>query len=61
MGLYEGLSANLLKEGPASAIYLGVYESVKYALLPKFGASSLLMVYLLAGAAVSVHFCCLPI
>ena len=61
MGLYEGLSANLLKEGPPSAVYLGVYESVKYALLPKFGASSLLMVYLLAGAAVSVHFCCLPI
>lgn len=51
MSLYEGLGANILKEGPPSALYLGVYESVKYALLPQFGPQSLLFVYLLAGAA----------
>ena len=51
MSLYEGLGANILKEGPPSALYLGVYESVKYALLPQFGPQSLLLVYLLAGAA----------
>ena len=50
MSLYEGLGANILKEGPPSALYLGVYESVKYALLPQFGPQSLLLVYLLAGA-----------
>ncbi|KAL9184598.1 hypothetical protein ACHAXT_012568 [Thalassiosira profunda] len=49
--LYEGLSGNLLKEGPPSALYLGVYESAKYALAPKFGPQSLLLVYLLSGAA----------
>jgi len=37
MSLYEGLGSNMLKEGPPSALYLGVYESVKYALLPQFG------------------------
>ena len=51
MSLYEGLGANILKEGPPSALYLGVYESVKYALLPQFGPQSLLLVYLIAGAA----------
>lgn len=51
MSLYEGLGANILKEGPPSALYLGVYESVKYTLLPQFGPQSLLFVYLLAGAA----------
>ena len=51
MSLYEGLGSNILKEGPPSALYLGVYESVKYALLPQFGSQSLLLVYLLAGAA----------
>ena len=51
MSLYEGLGANILKEGPPSALYLGVYESVKYVLLPQFGPQSLLLVYLIAGAA----------
>jgi len=31
--LYEGLGGNILKEGPPSALYLGVYESVKASLL----------------------------
>lgn len=51
MSLYEGLTGNILKEGPPSALYLGVYESVKYALLPQFGAHSVLLVYLASGAA----------
>ena len=51
LSLYEGLSGNILKEGPPSALYLGVYESAKYALLPKFGAQSVLLVYLISGAA----------
>lgn len=49
--LYEGLTGNLFKEGPPSAVYLGVYETVKYALSPKVPAAYLLFVYLLAGAA----------
>ena len=31
--LYEGLTGNILKEGPPSALYLGVYETVKANLL----------------------------
>lgn len=31
--LYEGLTGNILKEGPPFALYLGVYESVKSSLL----------------------------
>ena len=49
--LYQGLTGNLWKEGPPSAVYLGVYETVKYALAPKVAASYLLWVYLIAGAA----------
>jgi len=49
--LYEGLTGNIWKEGPPSALYLGVYESVKYTLVPKFSAANLLLVYLIAGAA----------
>lgn len=49
--LYEGLIGNLFKEVPPSAIYLGVYESVKYALSPKVAPAYLLLVYLVAGAA----------
>jgi len=47
--LYNGLSANLLKEGPPSALYLGVYEYAKSALQ---GRSALpeLVIYLIAGA-----------
>jgi hypothetical protein len=51
MSLYEGLSGNILKEGPPSALYLGVYESVKYSLLPLFGLQYRLLIYLAAGAA----------
>lgn len=31
--LYEGLTGNILKEGPPSALYLGVYETMKGSLL----------------------------
>ena len=44
-------SSNILKEGPPSALYLGVYESVKYSLLPQFGLQYSLLIYLAAGAA----------
>ena len=49
--LYEGLTGNLLKEAPPSALYLGVYESVKYALLNQFGVDYRLLIYLASGAA----------
>jgi len=51
LSLYQGLSGALLKEGPPSAVYLGVYEAVKTALLadPTFAAYPIL-VYLTAGA-----------
>ena len=49
--MYEGLSRNILKEGPPSALYLGVYESVKYSLQPLFGIQYSLLIYLAAGAA----------
>eukprot|EP00521_Asterionellopsis_glacialis_P018523 CAMPEP_0195296202 /NCGR_PEP_ID=MMETSP0707-20130614/18964_1 /TAXON_ID=33640 /ORGANISM="Asterionellopsis glacialis, Strain CCMP134" /LENGTH=475 /DNA_ID=CAMNT_0040357637 /DNA_START=155 /DNA_END=1579 /DNA_ORIENTATION=- len=51
--LYKGISANLLKEGPPSALYLGIYETVKqFLLVPADGsqpAFSPLVVYLIAG------------
>lgn len=49
--LYQGIQGALLKEGPPSALYLGVYEAVKSQLLatPTF-ASYPLLVYLIAGA-----------
>ena len=48
--LYKGLSGNLVKEAPSSALYLGVYEVVKTALLATtFGAAQPLLVYLAAG------------
>mmetsp|Transcript_55192 Transcript_55192/g.134121 ORF Transcript_55192/g.134121 Transcript_55192/m.134121 type:complete len:769 (+) Transcript_55192:94-2400(+) len=49
--LYEGLTGNLLKEGPPSALYLGVYETVKSYLVPRANPNLLLLVYLVAGAA----------
>ena len=49
--LYEGLTGNLFKEVPPSAVYLGVYETIKYALSPKVDPAYLLWVYLVAGAA----------
>lgn len=49
--LYQGLTGNLFKEVPPSAVYLGVYETVKYALSPKVAPAYLLLVYLVAGAA----------
>ena len=48
--LYEGLSGNILKEGPPSALYLGVYESAKILLMPQL-PQNVLLVYLISGAA----------
>jgi len=49
--LYEGLFANMLKEAPASALYLGLYESAMV-FLSQFGffQEYPLISYLLAGA-----------
>ena len=47
--LYKGITANLLKEVPPSALYLGVYEAVKTSLLTTSWASMPLLVYLVAG------------
>ena len=52
LSLYEGLTGNIWKEGPPSALYLGVYETVKASLLTQLSNPQyLLFVYLLAGAA----------
>ncbi|KAL7454197.1 hypothetical protein ACHAWC_005825, partial [Mediolabrus comicus] len=51
LSLYEGLYGNILKEGPPSALYLGIYESVKYYLYNQFGFDYRLLIYLTAGAA----------
>ena len=50
--LYAGLSGNLLKEVPPSAVYLGIYELIKDTLLASKGplATSPLAVYLISGA-----------
>lgn len=47
--LYRGVSANLLKEVPPSAVYLGVYEAAKTTLLAGSLASNPLLVYLISG------------
>ena len=55
--LYQGVVANIWKEGPSSALSLSAYEFVKLGLLralaanPKFVAINPFQVYLLAGAA----------
>lgn len=51
--LYRGLLPNLVKEGPSSALYLGVYELCKSSLLSPSSPlrSQLIPVYLLSGAA----------
>ena len=49
--LYRGVWANVIKEAPASALYLGVYELVREFLsTTNFGAQYPLWTYLLAGA-----------
>jgi hypothetical protein len=51
LSLYKGIQAALLKEGPPSALYLGVYEAVKTQLLAKSDLAQYpLLVYLIAGA-----------
>lgn len=50
LSLYQGIQAALLKEGPPSALYLGVYEAVKFKLLAlRSFASNPLLAYLIAG------------
>ena len=51
LGLYQGITGALIKEGPPSALYLGVYEAGKSTLLamPAF-AQTPLIVYLISGA-----------
>jgi len=52
LDLYSGLLPNLAKEGPASALYLGVYEYSRTILetIP-FLEGKVLLIYLLAGSA----------
>jgi len=52
LDLYSGLLPNLAKEGPASALYLGVYEYTRAILetLP-YLEGKVLLIYLLAGSA----------
>jgi len=49
--LYDGLLPNLLKEGPASALYLGIYEYSRMILegVPLL-QGNVLLIYLLAGS-----------
>mmetsp|Transcript_38567 Transcript_38567/g.121087 ORF Transcript_38567/g.121087 Transcript_38567/m.121087 type:complete len:474 (+) Transcript_38567:17-1438(+) len=49
--LYVGLLPNIVKEAPASALYLGIYELAKGLLLQGGLAATPLLAYLLAGAA----------
>lgn len=49
LSLYQGISGALFKEGPPSALYLGVYEAVKAQLLTTTTLQPL-VVYLIAGA-----------
>ncbi len=53
LDLYEGIVGNLVKEGPSSALYLGVYEAAKNRLSAPGSplASYTIAVYLVAGAA----------
>lgn len=48
--LYNGILANLVKEAPASALYLGIYEVARNQLFASGLVGSPLLVYLLAGA-----------
>ena len=49
--LYRGVWANVLKEAPASALYLGIYELVRELLsTTDLGSQYPLLTYLLAGA-----------
>jgi len=51
ISLYDGLLPNLVKEGPASALYLGIYEYSRQVLeqVP-FLQGNVLLIYLLAGS-----------
>ncbi|KAH8047661.1 hypothetical protein JL722_12922 [Aureococcus anophagefferens] len=49
-GLYKGLLGNVFKEAPSSALYLGVYEVCKTALLgTAFGAANPLLIAIFEG------------
>jgi hypothetical protein len=48
--LYQGVVGNMVKEGPSSALYLGVYEAAKARLLASPLSTKPLVVYLISGA-----------
>ena len=48
--LYDGLLANIVKEGPPLAMYLGIYEYLKAVLLATDLKDSPVVCYLIAGA-----------
>lgn len=51
LSLYDGLAPNLLKEGPPLALYLGIYEALKTALLATDALrEEPVLCYLIAGA-----------
>jgi len=51
LSLYDGLAPNLLKEGPPLALYLGIYEALKTALLATDALREQpVLCYLIAGA-----------
>jgi len=53
--IYDGLLANVFKEAPSSALYLGVYEAARSALNQTPLQHQELLVYLLAGAVGEVY------
>ncbi|CAK0875847.1 unnamed protein product [Prorocentrum cordatum] len=50
LDLYKGVVGNIVKEGPSSALYLGVYEAAKSRLLGTPLGAYPLAVYLVSGA-----------
>eukprot|EP00600_Ochromonadales_sp_CCMP1393_P000320 CAMPEP_0174984180 /NCGR_PEP_ID=MMETSP0004_2-20121128/17577_1 /TAXON_ID=420556 /ORGANISM="Ochromonas sp., Strain CCMP1393" /LENGTH=569 /DNA_ID=CAMNT_0016236557 /DNA_START=149 /DNA_END=1859 /DNA_ORIENTATION=- len=50
LSLYNGVLPNIIKEAPASALYLGVYEAVRSQLEATALSSYPILVYLIAGA-----------
>lgn len=51
LSLYDGILPNLVKEGPPLALYLGIYEALKVALMQTELREEPVLCYLVAGAA----------
>jgi hypothetical protein len=49
-GLYSGVIANVVKEAPASALYLGIYEAMRTFFMTTDLSQYPLIIYLLSGA-----------